>query len=133
MGMTEWTLHWWTISYANLRSICGPEVEAVESHPDFEGDEEPSGWYRIASDDLHPECSPSFPEVILRLQDRFREVTGGLDLTFLQYDREMDGTRGRDVEPHEDVVFGVTGVVALTPAGVANQHLIQESSWTDAG
>ena len=126
MGMREWCLHWWTISYENLKTLCGPELEAVEA---CVTDDE---WYRLAAEDLVPDDKP-FMAAAEALQRRFSEATGGLELAFLTYDAGMDGTRGREVEPYCDIIFGVSGVTTLTPAGQAHQHLLRESTWTDAG
>lgn len=127
MGMTEWALHWWTISYDNLVSLCEVDVRWVESHPEFEPD---STWYRIASDDIE---SHSLVAAVGMLQAAFKRATNGLELEFLTYDEDMDGTRGRRVEPWEGCIFGVRGVTQLTPAGAAMEHLLCESTWTDCG
>lgn len=126
MGMREWCHHWWTISHENLKSICGAELDAVERCKDFDED----SWYRIASDDCD---SSELTQAVRILHEKFRAVTGGLELVLLTYDADMDGTRGAEVDPYDGIIFGVGEVVALTPAGVANQHLLRESTWSDAG
>ena len=126
MSFHEWVNNWWTISYENLKTLCGPELEAVE---ELVSDDE---WRRLAVDDLEPGDKP-FMAAVDRLESAFREATGGLELIFLPYNADMDGTCGRDVSPYCEIIFGVNGVTALTPAGVANEHLLRESSWTDAG
>jgi len=126
MGMREWCNHWWTISSENLRSICGPELAAAERHV-FDDE-----WYRYAGEDMTPDDKP-FMDAVAALEKRFHEVTGGLELVLLQYDEEMDGTRGAEVDPYEGVIFGVTGVTSFTPAGSRTKHLLRESTWSDAG
>lgn len=133
MGFRQWCIAHWTISYENLKYLCGPEVEAIESdeafdRPDSFGDT--VGWYGLASDEP---VDAGLQSKLAQLQAKFMSVTGGLELMLVQYDEDMDGTRGQDVEPHEGVVFCVNNVVALTPAGAANVNLLSESSWIDAG
>lgn len=130
MGYTVWCSSHWTISYENLHSLCPMELTGVCHLAEDKGDG--YGWVRIAQDDFSTADEP-LRKAFVALQDRFTEVTGGLSLLCVQYDDDMDATRGRDVEPYGMVVFVVQGVVAMTPAGAANEHLLRESSWINAG
>jgi hypothetical protein len=127
MGTRAWTMHWWTISYDNLVSLCDEAVRRVESHADFMPDET---WYRIASDDCE---SRGLMAEVRRLQHAFASATNGLELEFLAYDEDMDITRGRLVDPWEGCIFGVRGVTDFTPAGKALEPLLVESGWVDGG
>lgn len=130
MGYTVWCSNHWTISYENLLSLCPVELPVVCHLAEDAADGD--GWTRIAQDDFTTADEP-LRKAFTSLQERFAAVTGGLTLICVMYDEDMDATNGVDVDPYSGIVFVVGGVVALTPAGVANEHLLRESSWIGAG
>lgn len=133
MGTRLWACECWSITYDDLKELCGPQVDAVESAiTRSEADDSLGGcgWYQIGSDDCWDDA---VSRAASALQAAFREATGGLTLDFLAYDADMDCTHGRDVYEWEGVIFQVNGVETFTPAGLAMQARLRKAMWIDAG
>jgi hypothetical protein len=129
MGMNVWCCRWWTITYDKLKELCGPEVAAVESTFDIDGN---VGWVEAAND-AFDDCDPALAEAVHALLTAFEAATGGLHLVLLSYDADMDVCRAEARErEHEGILFCVDFVEDFTPAGSRFKHVLVDTKWTEA-
>jgi hypothetical protein len=150
----------WTISLDNLRDLCGPQVEVVESHPFFQ---KLGGWGGVCAEEMGDDAAriradaeqhavaanasdvnngnqgagdddPSsieFVRLLAKLFTAFSEVLGGLTLAMECFIKEVAAPD--DFVDHTDgCVFVVRGVTttSFTPAGDHFKHLLNEQKWS---
>jgi len=127
MGCGVVCYHNFTISLENLKKICAEEVQAIESHKDFEG------WGSFA---IGFESDYEFNPLVRNLFKSFKEKTSVgdscLELDIVYYD-EDNGDRYDEVNSIDGCVFCVHGVMRKSLPGEKFNEFLEENVWTQFG
>jgi len=123
MSYHGWAFSAWTVDWKFIKSVAPKEAKAFE-----DACNEESSMYEIAfSLDIEDEIDTNIEHLLTDLSNRFREVTGGLDLSL--------GFIGEDETDSEKcgAVWFVGGVEEKTPAGKKYEKDILYHSWIEYG
>jgi len=150
MGMGNFAVDSYVITYDNLKKLCPKEIEAIETAKYWEF----VGWGPLAngmsyndtqtigegvfdseeklSDTQVIKICKGFEKLAKALCAAFKKQTGGLELFFDHYN-EDEGDRYDSVEHKDGCVFCVGNMTQLTPAGKKFQKVVEKRRWVQFG
>ena len=153
MGMGSFAVSGFVIGYDDLKNICPDEINAIENEEHFND----VGWESLAKwlswddpdavqdplidaiDDDDPieveeksvEILNKYDVHITNLKNAFEKKTG-LTLYFDNYD-EDSGNRYDEPGDKDGMIFCVSGMMVLSPAGEKYKDVVIERRWTQYG
>lgn len=153
MGMGSYAVHSFVIGYDDLKKICPDEIAAIENEQYFNdiGWEALGKW--LAWDDIAEledaimdvvdsdeedeiekiaeEIASRYNKHISNLANAFNKKTN-LELYFDNY-VEDNGDRYDEPNDKDGIIFCVSGMTVLSPAGEKYKDIITERRWTQFG
>ena len=155
MGMGTFAINSFVIGYDDLKNICPDEIAAIENGPHFNdvGWETMARW--LAWDDINEledrildtaydeehddeynqkiaeDIGEQYNHLVADLKKSFNKKTK-LELYFDHYD-EDGGDRYDEPGDKDGMIFCVSGMMVLSPAGEKYKNIITERRWTQYG
>ena len=130
MGMEPYPASGYVVSWDNIKKLCPLQAERLEAACESDG----ISLDEYAAEEPNPDGEGAVDICFSDLLEEFEKITEvngtGLELSIFYYNSE-DG--GRYDELEDGANWSVSGMTALTPAGVKFNNLVGFQRWTVFG